>query len=95
MNWKDVPIPTQMSALPLDKRGYPIPVVILRDNFSLPHFQINDSERTKECISNRLCSICGKALNDGLKLDEAILDRHQCGDQKNFVYAVVYRNGKV
>lgn len=64
-NWKDVPIPPTMAHLPRDKRGYPIPTMVMRDDQGLPHFQVNDEERRQEVIQKELCSICGKKLFRG------------------------------
>lgn len=36
-------IPAQMQHLDRDKRGLPIPFIVLRDNDNKPHFTINDT----------------------------------------------------
>jgi hypothetical protein len=57
-----VPLPESMSGLPRDRRGYPIPWIVLRDRTGRPHFTINDSRKVKECGKFGLCGICGKPL---------------------------------
>lgn len=63
-----------MRTLARDKRGYPIPFIVLRDKTGLPQFTINDVRRTEDCRTKRLCSICGKRF-----------DRHQGKDETWFV----------
>lgn len=57
-----VPLPESMSGLPKDKRGYPIPWIVLRDKHGLPHFTVNDGRKVAQCAKFGLCGICGKAL---------------------------------
>jgi hypothetical protein len=54
------PIPERMSLLPRDKRGLPIPFIVLRDATNTPHFTINDQTKVYRCVVNKLCGICGK-----------------------------------
>jgi hypothetical protein len=61
-NWKKVAIPDRMQSLEQDSRGYPVPVIILRDDNKRPHFQINDILKVEWCIKERRCSICGSEL---------------------------------
>lgn len=60
---KLVPVPPRMRHLPTDKRGYPIPETVYRDNHGNPHFTINDEFKRRIYISRDLCPICGKKLN--------------------------------
>lgn len=62
--WKSVPIPELMKDLELDKRGYPIPYIVLKDKNGISHFAINDDRVVEQCIEKDLCSICGKKLNE-------------------------------
>ena len=62
MNWRDVPIPKRMRALAKDRRGYPIPFNVLRDNDGRPHFTVNDSNRQRRSLLERRCAICGNRL---------------------------------
>ena len=48
----------------IDKRGLPIPYVVLIDNMGNPHFKINDTYKTMDCIYNDKCSICGTKLKE-------------------------------
>jgi hypothetical protein len=58
----DVPIPVRMQALERDKRGYPIPVIVLRDLQGRPHFTINDQEKVQAVTRGERCAICGYGL---------------------------------
>ena len=68
MNWRDVPIPERMQKLDRDKRGLPIPFLVVRDAArGTPHFTIIDSlkhARTR-CLSEDRCAICGDRLLRG------------------------------
>jgi len=55
-------LPPLMQDLPTDKRGLPIPYVVLIDKEGTPHFKVNDSHKEFECIDKRLCHVCGKSL---------------------------------
>ena len=49
----------------LEKYGrFAIPYVVLRDKDGKPHFKVNDSTKTEECINKDLCSVCGQKLDD-------------------------------
>jgi hypothetical protein len=63
MNFRDVPIPPRMKRLPRDRRGYPIPAGVYRDDKGEPHFAINDEMRRQQFVARDLCVICGQALN--------------------------------
>ncbi len=62
-NTTAVPIPKRMRALGKDRRGYPIPYIILRDNEGRPHFTINDTLRQRKALLERRCPICGNRLD--------------------------------
>jgi hypothetical protein len=62
-----VPIPARMAHLPLDRRGYPIPWIVMRDATGRPHFTINDHNRVHQCGKFGLCGICGKPLGKYLR----------------------------
>jgi hypothetical protein len=62
--WKDVPVPARMQALEKDKRGFPVPYVVLRDKHGVPQFQINDELRVRQALAQDLCAICGEKMND-------------------------------
>jgi hypothetical protein len=57
------PIPKRMRTLECDARGYPIPVIVVRDQQGTPLFTVNDHTKVIACFSKRLCSICGKRLD--------------------------------
>jgi hypothetical protein len=63
-NWKQVQIPELMKNLELDKRGYPVPYIILRDAGGAPHFKINNDIKVEECIKDNKCSVCGNEMKD-------------------------------
>jgi hypothetical protein len=48
-----VAIPKRMRSLERDKRGYPIPFIVLRDKTGQPQFTINDFRRIAECRNKR------------------------------------------
>lgn len=58
----DVPIPIWMAKLPKDKRGYPIPVNVLMDDESRPHFPVTDERKRQDLILKDKCAICGGGL---------------------------------
>jgi hypothetical protein len=60
-----VPIPDRMKKLPQDDRGYPIPVIVMRDKHGRPHFTINDEEKRQQIIQKDQCAICGSKLLRG------------------------------
>lgn len=55
-----VPIPARMELLERDKRGLPIPFIVLRDASNVPHFTVNDQHKVDLCRRRKLCGICGK-----------------------------------
>lgn len=88
-----VEVPKRMRKLPKDKRGYPVPVIVLRDKNKQPHFTINDHHKSNKVASKRLCSICGDPLKkdiwfiggnicfthpNGAFLDPPV--HHECGE---------------
>lgn len=60
-----IPIPKLMRTLERDRRGYPVPWIIQRDRHGKPIFTINDQELVADCMTKRLCSICGRSLRGG------------------------------
>jgi hypothetical protein len=62
---KPTTIPSRMSHLELDPRGYAIPWGVFRDDSGRAHFQINDDRRRYQAIKNDLCPICGGSLFRG------------------------------
>lgn len=65
LHWRDVPIPERMQHLERDRRGLPIPFVVLRDKDNRPHFTVNDTRKTLHCLRNDLCPISGTPLTRG------------------------------
>jgi hypothetical protein len=65
MNFRDVPIPDRMKHLPLDRRGYPVFTIAARDANGVPLFTVNDGERVRRCVREKLCHICGTGLFRG------------------------------
>lgn len=64
-NWRNVPFPDRMAHLEKDRRGFPIPFVVARDNAGEALFTINDTELTDQAIRESLCGICGGELEFG------------------------------
>lgn len=58
-----IPVPKRLRTRPRDKRGYPIPFVVLIDQVGVPQFTINSHDRAVECRSKRLCGLCGKRMD--------------------------------
>jgi hypothetical protein len=54
-----------MRFLPRDKRGLPIPTIVLRDTDGTPHFTINDDERRRFVLGTDRCGICNHPLSRG------------------------------
>lgn len=62
---KNIKIPEKMKNLPLDKRGYPIPYIVLIDNNGVPHFKVNDDEKLRTAAKWKFCAICGTRMKNG------------------------------
>ncbi len=60
-DWKLVPIPDRMKSLDRDKRGYPVPYIVLRGTAG-PVFAANDEIRVQRCLTDGLCQICGQQM---------------------------------
>ena len=99
LNWKDVPLPPLMRALPKDERGFPIPVIILRDPDGKAIFSANNGNVVEKCAKEHLCGVCGNKLLDdtwvlggplsafhphGVYIDTPI--HHECGTYALQVY---------
>src|SRR5262245_35627667 len=54
-----------MRYLPLDRRGLPGPVIVMRDNDDVPIFAANDEVERQRVIRDDLCQICGGRLLRG------------------------------
>lgn len=54
-------IPTSLSHLPLDERGYPIPYFVSRYKGKID-FRMLNTHKQEEMIEKKICSICGKKL---------------------------------
>lgn len=57
--------PHQVRALPYDKRGFPIPHVVLRSEEGTPSFIVNNAEVQIECLQTGRCSVCGHKMEYG------------------------------
>lgn len=57
-----VEIPKALRKRPKDRRGYPIPWIVLIDRNGRPHFTINDGGRTLASRRKKLCGLCGGKL---------------------------------
>lgn len=60
-NWRDVPIPALMKHLPVDRRGFPIPPIVLVDDNGAK-FAVNDEFAKQKVMAEDCCGICGKPL---------------------------------
>lgn len=57
-----IEIPRALRKRPRDRRGYPIPWIVLIDRNKRPHFTINDGARTIAAGRKKLCGLCGEKL---------------------------------
>ncbi|MBY3432713.1 hypothetical protein HFN89_00805 [Rhizobium laguerreae] len=60
-----VPIPERMRSLPVDPRGYPVPVNVIRDRNGKPNFAANDESVRQRLFTEDRCGICGGKLLRG------------------------------
>jgi hypothetical protein len=60
-----IPIPERMAHLERDRRGYPIPEAVYRDQAGRPHFAVNDEVIRQRHLERELCPICGGKLHRG------------------------------
>lgn len=65
MNWRDVDVPERMMHLPRDRRGFPVPFIVMIDPQGVPVFTVNDTRKTHLCLRNTLCGVCGGELEFG------------------------------
>ena len=65
LNWRDVPLPERMKALDRDKRGLPIPFLVIRGKDGIPAFTVNDSSKHATCLREDRCAVCGQHLLRG------------------------------
>jgi hypothetical protein len=61
----DIPIPPRMTRLQRDGRGYPVPVIVMRDGDGRPIFAANDEGKRQQCFNEDRCHICGDRLDRG------------------------------
>jgi hypothetical protein len=57
-----VEMPRALRKRPRDRRGYPIPFIVLIDAQKRPHFTINNGERVIAAGRKKLCGLCGGKL---------------------------------
>ena len=62
---KAEPIPARMRHLPLDHRGYPVPVIVITGNDGKPAFTINDIDVQDRMVTEDRCAVCGGKLFRG------------------------------
>lgn len=87
----EVTLPKKMRALGKDRRGYPIPYILLRDTDGRPHYTVNDTHRVMKALQEKRCGICGTRLDkpmwfvggplSALHMDGAYIDsalHHEC-----------------
>lgn len=65
MKFTDIPVPARMAKLKKDRRGYPIPAMVVVDDDGRPHFQINDERIRQKMIAEDRCPICAGKLARG------------------------------
>lgn len=60
-NWRDIPMPHRIKALPVDHRGFPVPVMAAYKD-GKPDLAVIDAEKCARMIRTSLCGICGQPL---------------------------------
>lgn len=60
-----IEIPKPLRSLERDRRGYPIPFIVMRDRTGRPHFQVNDARQVLRAIRGHLCALCGRRMREG------------------------------
>jgi hypothetical protein len=60
------PLPARIAALPVDKRGYPVPWFVLWLENGEPEFRIMDGRKIVQAYHERLCWVCGQHLGSFL-----------------------------
>ena len=60
---KNVKLPRRIKPLQRDRRGYPIPFIVMRDRAGTPMFAVNNAELQKRCVNEKRCPICGGKLD--------------------------------
>lgn len=55
-------MPRALRKRPKDRRGYPIPFIVLIDANKRPHFTINNGNRVLVAGRKKLCGLCGEKL---------------------------------
>ena len=73
-----VPIPERMRHLPVDHRGYPVPVIVITGKDGKPAFAVNDIDMQNRMLDEDRCSICGGKLFRGRWLVGGCLSAFAC-----------------
>lgn len=61
-DWRAVPIPGRLARRPRDRRGYPIPAMVLIKEDGTPDFRVTDVEKWVRACNERTCALCGEQL---------------------------------
>jgi len=56
------PVPSPMSHLPVDVRGYPIPWFVAELEDGTRDFRVADADKRRRAVEDSLCWVCGKTL---------------------------------
>lgn len=62
----EVGVPGRMQKLRRDRRGLPVPFIVMEDMDGRPHFTINDTRKVRVALADARCSICGARLLDNM-----------------------------
>jgi hypothetical protein len=57
-----VPLPQRIAKLPVDKRGYPVPWFVAKDDRGEWDFRMMDGQKLYRAVKERLCWVCGEKL---------------------------------
>lgn len=63
---QSIEIPRALRKRPKDRRGYPIPFIVLIDTAKRPHFTINNASRVIDAGRKKLCGLCGSKLRGNI-----------------------------
>lgn len=66
IDWRDVPMPARIAALPRDHRGFPVPWFVAWID-GKPHFPTMSDERLARALHEDRCWICGHPIDGPLR----------------------------
>jgi len=58
----ETPIPPRLAGRPRDRRGYPVPYIVMLDANGKPDFRVSDTLKVMRVVELRLCGLCGQPM---------------------------------